>query len=166
MVFRVCGLALCAVLATAGCATIVSGTSQSITVLTEKGVEGARCELTDSKGGKWYVPDTPGTVTVRKGDGPMTIVCKKAGFKTATHIFDETLHGATFGNIIAGGGVGILVDAASGAAQRYPDQVTVWMEPEAFSTEAQRLAWKTEKLAAEKAEAERQSPPAAAPSTH
>lgn len=124
-----------------GCATVMSGTTQSITVVTEKGVEGANCELTDKKGGKWFVPSTPGTATVRKGDGPMSVVCKKDGYKTATLLVDETVTGATFGNIILGGGIGVFVDIASGAAQHYPDKILLWMEPNQWTSEADRIAW-------------------------
>lgn len=60
----------------------------------------------------------------------MVLTCEKKGFKTTTHSFDETIVGATFGNIILGGGVGLLVDAASGAAQEYPSLVHVVMQPE------------------------------------
>ena len=136
-------------LITSGCATITSGTSQSVTVVTEKEVNGARCELTDSKGGKWYVPETPGTATVRKGDGPMTVVCKKDGYKTATLMVDESLAGATFGNIILGGGIGILVDSMSGAAQKYPDQFIIWMEPAEWASENEKADWQKEKAAYE-----------------
>lgn len=141
-----------------GCATIVSGTGQSLTVVTEKGVDGANCELTDKKGGKWYVPHTPGTATVRKGDGPMTIVCKKDGFKTSTLMVDESVTGATFGNILLGGGVGILVDAASGAAQQYPDQVVVWMEPEEWESEDAKNAWHKSKQEFDVAQKEKSKP--------
>lgn len=58
---------------------------------------------------------------------------------------DESLVPATFGNIILGGGIGILVDAASGAAQQYPDQILVWMEPDDFKTEQEKDAWLKER---------------------
>jgi len=76
----------------------------------------------------------PGSASVRKGDGPMSIVCKKDGYKPAVMSVDETITGATFGNIILGGGIGVLVDAASGTAQEYPDTVTVWMEPKQWGS--------------------------------
>ncbi len=60
----------------------------------------------------------------------MVLTCEKKGFKKTTHSFDETLVASTLGNIILGGGIGILVDAASGAAQEYPTKVSVIMEPE------------------------------------
>ena len=124
-------------------------------VTTEKDVLDAHCELTDKKGGRWYVPSTPGVASVRKGDGPMSIVCKKDGYKPAVLSVDETLVGATFGNILIGGGIGILVDAASGAAQQYPDNVILWMEPEEWSSVEEKLAWEKQKLAFEEAEVEK-----------
>ncbi len=67
---------------------------------------------------------------VQKGDGPMTLTCERKGFKKTVHKFDETFQGATLGNILLGGGIGIIVDAASGAAQVYPNEVKLVMEPE------------------------------------
>lgn len=130
-----------------GCATITSGTTQSVNVVTEKEVKEAKCELTDKKGGKWFIPSTPGSASVRKGDGPLSIICQKGGYKTANLMVDETLVPATFGNIILGGGVGILVDSISGAAQQYPEQIIVWMEPEDFKTDTEKDVWRREKEA-------------------
>jgi hypothetical protein len=141
--------ALVAVLALSACATIVSGTQQSLFVDTPH-VEGAQCQLKDSKAGAWYLPSTPGTVTVSKGNGPMNIVCKKAGYQTGVVSVDEDVSGATFGNIILGGGIGIFVDAASGAAQKYPDQIVLWMKPQHFASAAARKEWEADKAAYEK----------------
>ncbi|MFP6869957.1 MAG: hypothetical protein VCE91_11535 [Nitrospinota bacterium] len=38
------------------------------------------------------------------------------------HSFDETFSGATLENILLRGGIGIIVDTISGAAQEYPLQ--------------------------------------------
>ena len=40
---------------------------------------GASCKLTDSKSGEWFLPSTPGSATVQKGNGPMNITCEKEG---------------------------------------------------------------------------------------
>jgi len=158
------GILLCVLGMVSGCATVTTGTGQSITVVTEKNVESAKCELTDIKGGKWYVDNTPGTVIVTRGDGPMSVVCKKDGFKSTTLMVEEVIAGATLGNIILGGGIGIFVDAMSGAAQRYPDQIIVWMEPEKWGSEKERLAWINVKeayeaeLAAKQKELQQSSP--------
>jgi hypothetical protein len=142
----------CLLLALPGCATIVSGTQQSLFVDTPE-VEGATCQLNDSKGGSWYLGNTPGSVSVAKGNGPMNVMCKKEKYKSASVSVEEEIAGATLGNVILGGGVGILVDAASGAAQKYPDRTIVWMEPVNWTSEAARTEWKSKKDAFEEAEA-------------
>lgn len=134
-----------------GCATLTTGTTQNMSITTEKDVTGARCELSDSREGKWYISDTPGSVTVRKGDGPMTINCTKEGYKSAELLVEEKFAGATLGNVIIGGGIGLIIDAASGSAQKYPDQVIIWMEPEVWESEQARIEWQE---AREKFEAE------------
>jgi len=143
------GITICFFGLVSGCATITTGTGQSVTVVTEKNVEDAKCELTDVKGGRWYIPETPSTVSVDKGNGPMSVVCDKEGYNTATLMVEETIAGATFGNLLIGGGVGIIIDAMSGSAQRYPDQIVVWMEPKEWGSEDERSKWIKEKEAYE-----------------
>ena len=66
----------------------------------------------------------------------MTLICEKEGFAKTTMTFDEGLTNATFGNIILGGGVGILVDTMSGAAQEYPSRVHLVMKPVETASQA------------------------------
>lgn len=144
-----------------GCSTIVSGTQQSVFIDTPF-VEDAKCTLKDSKSGSWYLPATPGSATVTKGNGPMHIVCKREGYKTGQADVDDEFAGATLGNIILGGGIGILVDAASGAAQKYPDKIVVWMQPNSWKSALQKKEWEAAKAAyeaeqAKKAEEQRRS---------
>ena len=134
--------ALCALLG--ACASITSGTSQALFVDTPM-LDGASCKLNDSKKGSWYLPATPGSVSVQKGDGPMNVVCEKTGYVTGITSVDEEIAGATFGNIILGGGIGIFVDAATGAAQKYPDKVVVWMRPTEWKSPDQEVSWNIEK---------------------
>jgi uncharacterized protein YceK len=91
--------------ALSGCATIVSGSKQSVSVSTTP-VQGAACVLHNSEG-TWYVT-SPGSVEVHK--------TKKFG-------------GATFGNIVAGGIIGAGIDAASGANYYYDNPLTVPLGP-------------------------------------
>ena len=128
-------LTACCLLLASGCATLVSGTSQSILVDVIN-AKGASCSGIDKRGKQYHWVNTPSATTVHKGDGPMVLTCEKNGFKKTTHSFDETLVGATLGNIILGGGIGILVDAVSGAAQEYPSKVSVIMEPEDSAPDA------------------------------
>ena len=132
------------------CSTITTGTTQSFTVNTPH-AEGASCTLKDSRGGTWRLQQTPQTVEVTKGDGPMNVTCQKAGFKTTTLVVKEGFAGATLGNIILGGGVGVIVDAASGAAQEYPSKVSVWMEPSSWPSQAAKENWLAEKAKYEEA---------------
>ena len=79
----------------------------------------------------------------------MTLICEREGFEKTTMTFDEGLTNATFGNIILGGGVGILVDTMSGAAQEYPSQIRLVMKsvktaPQAAHDEYQKLKDKLE----------------------
>ncbi len=135
------GMITCVLSIVSGCATITTGTDQSVTVITEKKVNGAKCELNDSNGGKWFISDTPGTVNVRKGYGPMSIECNKEGYVTTVLSVDEVFAGATLGNILLGGGIGIFIDAMSGSAQKYPDEIVIWMEPENWDSDEEKLAW-------------------------
>ena len=134
-----------------GCATITTGTTQSILVDTFN-AHGANCKGVDSKGREYYWPNTPSSTTVQKGDAPMVLTCQKPGFKKTVHIVDETFAGATLGNIILGGGVGILVDSVSGAAQKYPNVVKFPMEPDESAPQEVKTTYQNikAKLAKEK----------------
>jgi hypothetical protein len=82
-----------------------------------------------------------------RGNAPLIITCTKPGYKSTTLEIDEMVAGATMGNIILGGGIGIIFDASSGAAQRYPDKVVIWMEPEEWSDEYSKIQWEEERRA-------------------
>ncbi|MGH6872715.1 MAG: hypothetical protein ACREHE_14530 [Rhizomicrobium sp.] len=110
--------------ALSGCATVIQGTTQSVSVNTAS-VEGAQCTLTSSEG-TWYVT-TPGSVTVHKTKNDLDAVCKKDGYQDATATIPSKFGATTLGNVILGGGVGIIVDAASGANYSYPQSTTIPM---------------------------------------
>jgi uncharacterized protein YceK len=111
-----------------GCASIVSGTSQSVTVETHQGpqmVQGANCKLENSKG-QWY-SQAPGSVVIHRAYGPLTVTCDKEGLPTGVASFESSTIGMAAGNILFGGVVGIGVDAASGAAYEYPSLMKIEM---------------------------------------
>jgi hypothetical protein len=61
-----------------GCASIVSGTTQVISVDTSMAgqpVAGAKCTLTNSKG--TFYATTPGTVPVHRDYGDLVVACAK-----------------------------------------------------------------------------------------
>jgi hypothetical protein len=129
LVRRILPLALIAVAGSlTGCASIVSGTSQIVSVETiQPGgkVDGAMCKLENDKG-VFYVT-TPGTVTIRRAYGDMNVKCEKAGMEPGLAVVKSSTKGMAFGNIIFGGVVGAGVDVASGAAYDYPNLFQIMM---------------------------------------
>ena len=107
------------------CATLVNGTSQTVTVSTTP--PGASCTL-DRMGTRiGAISVTPGSVRIDKSKNDLAVTCAKDGFQTATVAHAPSFGGATFGNIVAGGVIGVVVDAASGANYSYPDDIRVDM---------------------------------------
>jgi len=51
------------------------------------------------------------------------------GYQTAHRTIESHFNGATAGNVIAGGIIGIGIDAATGANFNYPADATLEMEP-------------------------------------
>lgn len=80
------------------------------------------CTLTNDAG-KWFVT-TPGSVTVQKSTGDMAVDCTKDDLKGRENLVSKS-NGAVWGNIIAGGGIGYIVDRSTGAGFDYPNVVTV-----------------------------------------
>ena len=119
-------LALVAVLP--GCASIVGGSDQTVSIRAvndTEDVSGAMCELVSNKG-TWFVT-TPGTVPITRGYDPLTITCKKADMEPGIVTVGSTTKGMAFGNILLGGIIGAAVDMGTGAAYEYPPLITVFM---------------------------------------
>lgn len=118
-------IAVAALLAVTGCASITGSKLQPISVQTVqdgKEVAGVSCTLTNDAG-KWFVT-TPGSVTVQKSTGDMAVDCTKDDLKGRENLVSKS-NGAVWGNIIAGGGIGYIVDRSTGAGFDYPNVVTV-----------------------------------------
>lgn len=114
-----------ALLMTTGCATVIRGTQQVITVNSDP--PGAKVSVRDSKG-RTYDASTPGSVKLPRKDEGITVVISKEGYQSASlGLTRRTAVGWTiFGNILlAGGIIGLLVDFATGAARQ--------LEPTAIS---------------------------------
>jgi hypothetical protein len=106
----------------AGCATIIQGTTESVSVSTAP-EQGAQCSLKNSEG-TWFVT-SPGNATVHKTKNDMTVSCKKDGYPGGETLATSHFGGTTAGNVIAGGVIGIGIDAASGANYYYDSPITV-----------------------------------------
>ena len=115
-------------LLSSGCASIVSGSNQSLSVTAMNKaavVSAATCKLTNNKG-TWYV-NTPGSVTVHRSYEDLLVACDKEGLETGMLTVKSSTKGMAFGNILFGGVIGAGVDVGTGAAYDYPSLVTVQM---------------------------------------
>jgi len=106
-----------------GCASIVNGQNQPISVSTGQ-VKGATCALQNNKG-KWYVPNTPGSVTVQRSYQDLHVACEKKGYAPADQKIASKTKGMAFGNVLFGGVIGAGVDMADGAAYDYPNEINL-----------------------------------------
>ena len=119
-------LAACAL--SSGCASIVGGHNQSLSVETRANgaaLTGAQCKLFNSKG-TWFV-NTPGSVIVHRAYGDLTVDCTHEKAPPGSMIVKSATKPLAFGNIIFGGAIGVGVDVATGAAYDYPDLISVEM---------------------------------------
>ena len=119
-----------------GCATVVSGTTQTIGVNTDP--EGADCQFTRKGVLVGRVNPTPGTIQIGKDYESVSVLCQKEGFDDTAGVIGSEFQAMTLGNILLGGIIGVVVDAASGAMTKYPDVVTFTLIPKIFDSEATR----------------------------
>lgn len=107
------------------CSTITTGTSQSLSVVTDP--PGAACQLL--RGGELIgvVSPTPGTVQVDKSMRGISVECARPGYQGAVARVPARLQPMFLGNVLIGGVIGMVVDIASGAGSRYPSTATVAM---------------------------------------
>jgi hypothetical protein len=111
------------------CSSIIEGTNQEITVNTNP--PGADCNLMRQGTSIARVNPTPAAATIQKTKYDITIVCDKDGYQEATYLNHSGAAGATFGNIILGGGIGWAIDSASGADNKYDSPVNITLVPKA-----------------------------------
>lgn len=118
-------LTVAVLLSLTGCASITGSKLQPVsvqTVLEGKEVSGVPCTLTNDAG-KWFVT-TPGSVTVQKSTGDMAVHCVKEDLAGSENLVSKS-NGSVWGNIIAGGGIGYIIDRNTGAGFDYPNAITV-----------------------------------------
>lgn len=111
-----------------GCASIISGTSQEVVVNTNPSE--ADCTLERQGISIARINPTPGAATIKKTKYDITILCNKPGYQEATFFNKSGSEGATFGNIVLGGGIGWAVDSAAGADNKYTSPVNITLVPD------------------------------------
>lgn len=111
-----------------GCASIVGGADQTVSVRALNDTDqvvGAMCEIVSNKG-TWYVT-TPGTVPISRGYEDLAVTCRKQDLEPGIVTVKSATKGMAFGNILFGGIIGAAVDMGTGAAYEYPSLITVHM---------------------------------------
>lgn len=117
-----------AAVAMTGCSTIANGKNQAVNFSTGA-VEGADCTVTGGRDGAVHETfQTPAEVRIRRAKVAIDVECSKTGYQTATRRVESKMEGSTGGNVIAGGFVGLGVDAMTGAMFKYPDTIMMKMK--------------------------------------
>ena len=114
-------------LCVAGCATIVKGTTQAV-ALDTPGAQGAACELSSPAIGTRTVT-TPTTIELEKSQHNVSVICRKPCYQDGAGVIASYTEGMTAGNVLVGGVIGLGVDAATGAMNKYADRTSVTMIP-------------------------------------
>lgn len=130
-------LLLCLVCLLPACASVMSD-NKSVTYL-ETVPEVAKCELhgQDFK----RVVTTPNSIPLPSEAAPITVACTAPGYKRVTATLDTKADGWIWGNILLGGGIGLIIDAAKGSGFKYPPKYSIILEPEQFATLDERDVW-------------------------
>lgn len=110
-----------------GCASITKGTTQAVMVVTP-GAEGAECRLFSPSIGERIVT-TPGSVVLSKGQDSIQVNCTRRCFRPGAGIIGSNVEVMTAGNLVLGGVIGLGVDAATGAMNKYDNAVQIMMTP-------------------------------------
>lgn len=109
-----------------GCASVTSGTTQAIAVNSDPA--GADCKLT-REGQPLGTVKAPGPVTIKRDSRPVHVSCSMPGYEDGKVVLNSRYETATMGNMLLGGAIGMMVDASTGANNRYDAQVTVPLTP-------------------------------------
>ena len=111
-----------------GCATVMNGTSQGVAFKSEP--SGAVVKLVSGQS-----CTTPCQYELKRGKDSM-VTYSKDGYQPVKVYIQSRTGGATFGNIIAGGVIGGVVDGSNGASNHlYPSPVYVRLVPVGSSDE-------------------------------
>ena len=106
-----------------GCATVLNGTHTSYTADSQPA--GAMVKFTNGES-----CTTPCKLEFRRKDDVRADI-SRPGYKPTYVLIQSRLGGASFGNILLGGGVGAIVDGSNGASNRlYPNPLIVKLAPE------------------------------------
>lgn len=112
-----------ALVALAGCASIVSGRTQEVSFASNP--EGVTVTVNGRILGK-----TPLTINLQRQSG-QSLIFSKDGYKTLSMELETSINGWFWGNIVLGGLIGSTTDGITGSVHKYaPSQYMVTLEPD------------------------------------
>lgn len=111
------------------CATIIKGSTQEMALTSEP--PGAICSVERTGAQIAAVTSTPASVVLKRNSADLVVKCAKPGFDPRTATVQASFNGVTFGNLLLGGLIGVVVDASTGANFSYPEQVNITLPPSA-----------------------------------
>jgi hypothetical protein len=126
-----------AAFAVSGCATIIEGSSQSIAVATPP-TTGATCVLSNDLG-SWTVT-SPGVANVDKSSNPIKATCSKPGWQNGVASVASKFEAWTVADMVTPPVLGIGLDVASGAINKYPNAIDVPMQASSPAPDAAKPA--------------------------
>jgi hypothetical protein len=98
---------------TVNCASIVHGTRQEISI--QSTPTGADVVVKCAKDAPFNAPSTPAEITLKRNRGGCAITVWKKGYEPRTFFLTRQLSGWYIANILIGGVIGLIIDAADGA---------------------------------------------------
>lgn len=103
---------------TISCATIISGRSQELPVLS------VPSEAIVTIGGMKQM--TPATFILDRRMGVYVVKIEKEGYESVEIALKKGVNGWVFGNLLVGGIIGLIIDISTGSASKFtPDEVEV-----------------------------------------
>lgn len=116
---------------------------QSLTVVAPM-AEGTSCDITDSRGNKYFIEETPDVVVIRQGFSPLTFICKKEGYKTEiTYLDDDRIAQSTMN--LPDEMVGMVANPYARVATEFPREFAVWMQPLRWESKQHMRDWAFER---------------------
>ncbi len=129
---RILVMMLACSVAASGCASITTGTSQTIEVESKSG-DGAttmqmQCELQNDKG-QWSLA-APGSIQVARSSKDLMVRCTTASGGSGTATAVSRANAGMLGNVLVSCGLGMPIDHFTGARYDYPSPIVVWLGKE------------------------------------
>jgi hypothetical protein len=89
---------------------------------------------------------TPSSVVLPSDAAPITVTCTANAHFSTSYNLDTAMDGWILGNILIGGCIGFVIDAVRGASQKYPENITIKLEPSSFKTATARDQFYEERI--------------------